>query len=38
LSVAFVTGRPVLYVGVGQGYEDLQRFEPEWFAQRLVAN
>ncbi|UCH04369.1 MAG: signal recognition particle-docking protein FtsY, partial [Candidatus Thorarchaeota archaeon] len=38
LSVAFVTGRPVLYVGVGQGYDDLQRFEPEWFAQRLVAN
>lgn len=38
LSVAFVTGRPVLYVGVGQRYDDLQRFEPEWFAQRLVAN
>ena len=38
LSVTFVTGRPVLYVGVGQGYDDLQRFEPEWFAQRLVAN
>ena len=38
LSVAFVTGRPVLYVGVGQGYDDLQRFEPEWFAHRLVAN
>ncbi|MFW9800197.1 MAG: signal recognition particle-docking protein FtsY [Candidatus Thorarchaeota archaeon] len=37
LSVAFVTGRPVIYVGVGQRYEDLQSFEPEWFAQRLVA-
>jgi fused signal recognition particle receptor len=37
LSVAYVTGRPVIYVGVGQGYDDLQRFEPEWFAQRLVA-
>jgi fused signal recognition particle receptor len=36
LSVAFVTGRPVIYVGVGQTYDDLQRFEPEWFAQRLV--
>ncbi len=38
LSVAFVTGRPVLYVGVGQGYDDLQRFDPEWFARRLVPN
>jgi len=38
LSVTFVTGRPVLYVGVGQGYDDLRKFEPEWFAQRLVTN
>ncbi len=37
LSVAFVTGRPVVYVGVGQNYEDLKRFDPEWFAERLVA-
>ncbi len=36
LSVAFVTGKPVIYIGVGQTYDDLQRFEPEWFAQRLV--
>ncbi|NHI83447.1 MAG: signal recognition particle-docking protein FtsY [Candidatus Thorarchaeota archaeon] len=36
LSVAFVTGKPVIYVGVGQKYDDLQRFEPKWFAQRLV--
>ena len=38
LSVAFVTGRPVIYIGVGQNYDDLRRFEPEWFAQRLVAD
>ena len=38
LSVAFVTGKPIVYVGVGQGYEDLRRFEPEWFARRLVAD
>jgi fused signal recognition particle receptor len=36
LSVAFVTGCPVVYVGVGQGYDDLKRFDPEWFARRLV--
>jgi len=37
LSVAFVTGRPIVYVGIGQGYEDLQRFNPEWLAQRLMS-
>lgn len=37
LSVAFVTGRPVVYVGVGQNYEDLERFDPNWFAERLIA-
>ncbi|MHA2157836.1 MAG: signal recognition particle-docking protein FtsY [Candidatus Thorarchaeota archaeon] len=37
LSIAFVTGRPVIYVGVGQNYDDLRKFDPEWFAQRLIA-
>jgi len=37
LSVAYVTGRPVVYVGIGQGYEDLQRFDPEWLARRLMS-
>ncbi|NWF96366.1 MAG: signal recognition particle-docking protein FtsY [Candidatus Thorarchaeota archaeon] len=37
LSIAFVTGRPVVYLGIGQGYDDLQRFDPVWFAERLVA-
>jgi fused signal recognition particle receptor len=38
LSIAYVTGRPVIYVGVGQNYEDLRRFDPEWFAKRLIAD
>ncbi len=37
LSVTFITGRPVVYVGIGQGYEDLHRFDPEWLAQRLMS-
>jgi fused signal recognition particle receptor len=37
LSIAYVTGRPILYVGVGQEYDDLKSFDPEWFAKRLVA-
>ena len=36
LSIAFVTGRPIVFVGIGQGYDDLRPFDPEWFAKRLV--
>ena len=36
LSIAFVTGRPVVYVGVGQKYDDIRKFDSEWFAQRIV--
>ena len=36
LSIAHVTGRPVVFVGVGQEYEDIEQFDPEWFAERLV--
>lgn len=36
LSVTFVTGSPVIYIGVGQEYPDLQSFDPEWFAQRIL--
>lgn len=37
LSIAYETGRPVCYIGVGQTYDDLQRFDPEWFTDRLMA-
>ncbi len=36
LSVTYVTGRPILYIGVGQMYEDLQPFEPEQFMQMML--
>lgn len=36
LSIAFVTGRPVVFVGIGQGYDDLKPFDPEWFAKRMI--
>lgn len=37
LSATFVTERPILFVGTGQGYQDLRRFDPEWMVQRLFA-
>lgn len=38
LSTTFVTGRPILFVGVGQGYSDLKPFDPEWMLARLFAD
>lgn len=37
LSATFVTGKPILYVGVGQGYLDLKRFDADWMLGRLFA-
>jgi fused signal recognition particle receptor len=38
LSTAFVTKKPILFVGVGQGYHDLKPFDPEWMVRRLFAD
>lgn len=35
LSIPFVTGKPIIFLGVGQGYDDLVEFSPEWFIEKL---
>jgi len=35
LSIAYATGRPIVFAGVGQGYEDLLQFEPQWLLDQL---
>jgi fused signal recognition particle receptor len=37
LSATYVTHKPVLFVGTGQGYGDLAPFDPEWMVRRLFA-
>ena len=37
LSIAHAVGRPIAFVGVGQGYDDLQTFDPDWMVDRLFA-
>jgi fused signal recognition particle receptor len=37
LSVSYLTGKPIIYVGVGQEYEDLEPFDSEWFADQLLS-
>ncbi len=36
LSIALATGKPIIFVGVGQEYSDLEEFRPEWFADKIV--
>jgi fused signal recognition particle receptor len=35
ISIAHITARPVTYVGVGQGYDDMIPFDPDKFIQSL---
>ena len=36
LSIAYSTGKPILYLGTGQDYGDLQPFNPDWLVERLL--
>ena len=35
LSIAFATGRPIVFAGIGQNYDDLLQFEPTWLLDQL---
>ena len=36
ISIAHVTGKPILFLGTGQGYEDIERFDPDEIVDRLL--
>lgn len=36
ISVAHVTGKPILFLGTGQDYDDLERFEPKRIVNELL--
>jgi len=36
LSVTYVTSKPIMFIGTGQRYEDLQEFSPERFTQMIL--
>jgi len=35
LSIAHAVGKPILFVGTGQTYDDLQPFDPHWMVERI---
>ena len=36
VSVAYVTKTPIIYLGVGQSYEDLQAFDSAWLVDKIL--
>ena len=36
LSVTYVTKKPIVFIGIGQNYEDLKPFNPEEFTQMIM--
>jgi fused signal recognition particle receptor len=38
ISIAHVTGKPILFLGTGQGYDDIQRFDPEQLVEQLLGD
>lgn len=36
ISIAYITGKPIAYLGVGQEYSDLKEFNPEEFIEQLI--
>ncbi|MFB0543260.1 MAG: signal recognition particle-docking protein FtsY [Candidatus Bathyarchaeia archaeon] len=37
LSITYVTEKPVIYIGTGQGYGDLKPFDPQWFLEEMLS-
>ncbi len=36
ISISYVTGKPILYFGTGQGYDDLVEFDARWLVDRIL--
>ena len=35
ISIAHATSKPILFLGIGQNYEDMVKFDPQWLMNRL---
>ncbi|HEC82146.1 MAG TPA: signal recognition particle-docking protein FtsY, partial [Thermoplasmatales archaeon] len=35
LSIAYTIGKPLFFIGVGQGYDDQIPFDPEWMIKNI---
>ena len=35
ISISHMTEKPIIYLGTGQGYEDIEEFNPDWFVEKV---
>jgi len=35
LSIGYMIRKPIIFLGTGQGYDDIMEFQPEWMADQL---
>ncbi len=35
ISIAYTIGKPILFLGLGQNYGDLKKFDPQWLVDKL---
>ncbi|MGZ7116306.1 MAG: signal recognition particle-docking protein FtsY [Methanobacterium sp.] len=36
LSIGYVINKPILFLGVGQSYDDIMEFNPDWMVEQLI--
>jgi fused signal recognition particle receptor len=36
ISVSAILKIPILFVGTGQGYGDLMKFDPDWYLEKIL--
>ena len=37
LSIGYVIQKPIMFLGVGQGYDDIMEYDPEWMLNQLFS-
>lgn len=38
ISISYVTGKPILFLGTGQGYDDIVKFDSKWLIERIFGD
>ena len=37
LSIGYIINKPIFFLGMGQGYDDIREYNPEWMLDQLFS-
>jgi len=37
LSIGYVIGKPIMFLGIGQGYDDIKEYDPDWMLEQIFS-